>query len=86
MAGMEPGVWLSLLLGCIYGALAHLIWGRTWLQLPLFVLASVVGCLLLWLSAFQVLPSLPVLGGLPVLEATAVAWLLLGCVAVLGRA
>jgi hypothetical protein len=86
MAGMQPGVWLSLLLGCVYGALAHLIWGRMWLQLPLFVLAGVVGCMLLWLSGFHAIQALPVLGGLPLLEATVVAWVLLGCVAVLGRA
>jgi len=86
MRGFEPGVWLSLLLGCIYGALAHLAWGRTWLHLLLFVLAGVVGCLLMWLSGLQLVSALPVLGGLPLLEATVVAWLLLGCVAVLGRA
>lgn len=86
MTGLQPGVWLSLLLGCIYGAVAHLIWGRTWVQLPVFVLVGVVGCLLLWLSGFQIMQALPVLGGLPLVEATAVAWLLLGCVAVLGRA
>jgi len=86
MSGFEPGVWLSLLLGSIYGALAHLVWGRTWLHLPLFVLAGVVGCLVMWLSGLQVVGALPALGGLPLLEATAVAWLLLGCVAVLARA
>jgi hypothetical protein len=86
MNGLAPGVWLSLLVGCIYGALAHLIWGRHWLHLPLFVLTGVVGCLLLWASGLQFLAALPAPGGLPLLEATAVAWLLLSGVAVLQRA
>ena len=85
MNGFNPGVWLSLLIGCIYGSLAHLFWGRQWLHLPLFVLTGVVGCLLIWLIGWHAV-DLPVLGGLPVLEATVVAWLLLGTVAMLQRA
>ena len=86
MNGLEPDVWLALLLGCLYGALAHLFWGRQWLHLPLFVLTGVIGCLLLRATGVQFVNMLPAPGGLPLLEATAVAWLLLGSVAVLQRA
>lgn len=85
MSGFEPGVWLSLLVGCIYGSLAHLMWGRQWMHLPLFVLTAIVGCLLMWFAGLQFV-DLPSPGGLPLLEATFVAWLLLGSVAVLQRA
>jgi hypothetical protein len=83
---IAPGLVVSLLLGSIYGALAHLLWGRQWLHLPLFLIAGVVGCLAVWIIGLHVLQQVPAPGGLPVVEATVVAWLLLAIIAAIWRA
>ncbi|WP_026369114.1 hypothetical protein [Kallotenue papyrolyticum] len=86
ITGLAPGIYLSGVLGLLYGALAHLLWGRHWLHLPLFVIGGVLGCLLVWGTGLHLFTALPAPGGLPIPEATAVAWLLLAAIAALRRA
>lgn len=86
MAGLAPGVFLGGLLGLIYGALAHILWGRHWLHLPLFLIGGVVGCLIVWATGLQLLRQFPAPGGLAIPEATVVAWLLLAGIAAIRRA
>lgn len=86
MGGIAPGVFLGGLLGLVYGALAHILWGRHWLHLPLFLIGGVVGCLIVWGSGLQLLRQLPTPGGLAIPEATVVAWLLLAGIAAIRRA
>ncbi len=81
LAPFPPGLFLALLLGIIYGALSHLFFGRHWLRLPLFVLVGAAGCALVWVAGIRLLPQLPAPGGLPLFEASIVAWLLLGIIA-----
>ena len=85
-APLAPGLFLAVLLGTLYGALGHLVFGRHWLRLPLFVLGGIAGCVLAWLVGIRLLPQLPAPGGLPVVEATVVAWLLLLMIAAWRRA
>lgn len=86
MAGLAPGVFLGGLLGLIYGALAHLLWGRHWLHLPLFLIGGVAGCLIVWATGLHLLTQFPAPGGLAIPEATIVAWVLLAGIAAIRRA
>ena len=86
LAPLPPGLFLALALGALYGALGHLVFGRHWVRLPLFILVGIAGCVLVWLAGVRLIPRLPAPGGLPVLEATIVAWLLLGMIAAWRRA
>ena len=86
MAGLAAGAFLGSLLGLVYGALAHILWGRHWLHLPLFLIGGVAGCLLVWATGVQLLKQLPAPGGLAIPEATVVAWLLLAGIAAIRRA
>jgi hypothetical protein len=81
LAPLPPGLFLALLLGTLYGALGHLVFGRHWLRLPLYVLAGMLGCAAVWLAGIQLLPQLPAPGGLPLVEASIVAWVLLCLIA-----
>ncbi len=86
MTGLTPGAFLAILLGLVYGALAHLLWGRHWLHLPLFLIGGAAGCLVTWATGLQILNQLPAPGGLAIPEATVVAWLLLTTIAAIRRA
>ena len=86
MAGLAAGAFLGGLLGLVYGALAHILWGRHWLHLPLFLIGGAAGCLLVWAAGVQLLKQLPAPGGLAIPEATVVAWLLLAGIAAIRRA
>ena len=81
LAPLPPGLFLALLLGTLYGALGHLVFGRHWLRLPLYVLAASTGCVLVWLAGIRLIPRLPAPGGLPLVEASFMAWLLLSMIA-----
>ncbi len=85
MAGIAPGVFLGGLLGLVYGALAHILWGRHWLHLPLFLIGGAAGCLVVWGTGLQLLKQFPAPGGLAIPEATVVAWLLLAGIATIRR-
>ena len=86
LAPFAPGLFLAVLLGALYGGIGHVIFGRHWLRLPLYVLAGIAGCTVVWFAGLRLLPQLPAPGGLPMLEASVVAWLLLLLIAVWRRA
>lgn len=77
MSGLAPATLLLLLLATIYGATAHLLWGRRAHQLLLFWGAAFAGCLLAYSLGIQLLPELIAPAGVPIVEATALAWCLL---------
>ena len=74
---MSPAILLLFLIATASAALAHLLWGRRWLQLPLFWLAACAGCLIAYALGLRVPLRLPTPGGVPVLEAVLGAWILL---------
>jgi hypothetical protein len=74
---MSPAALLLFLIATTSAALAHLIWGRRWLQLPLFWLAAFAGCLIVYALGLRLPLQLPVPGGVPVLEVVLGAWILL---------
>lgn len=77
MAGLAPASLLILLLATASAALAHVLLGRRWRQLPLFWITAVVGCLLAYGLGLRLPLDLPAPAGVPVLEAVLLAWLLL---------
>ena len=83
MSAVAPAAALLFLLTAATASLAHALWGRHWLQIPIFWLTAGVGCLVAYgLSLHLPIPlALPTPAGVPVLEATLLAWLLLGVVA-----
>lgn len=74
---MTPAPVLLLLIATASAALAHLLWGRRWLQLPIFWLAAAAGCLIVYALGVRLPLGLVEPGGVPVLEAVLAAWLLL---------
>ena len=74
---MSPAALLLFLIATASAALAHLIWGRRWLQLPLFWLAAFAGCLIVYALGLRLPLQLPTPGGVPVLEVVLGAWILL---------
>lgn len=74
---ISPATLLLLLLATASASLAHVLWGRHWLQIPIFWLAALLGCLLAYGLGLQVPLDLPLPAGVPVLEAVLAAWLLL---------
>jgi hypothetical protein len=86
VAPFAPGLFLAVLLGTLHGAIGHLLFGRHWIRLPLYILAGIAGCALVWLAGIRLLPQLPAPGGLPLVEASVVAWLLLSMIAAWRRA
>jgi hypothetical protein len=74
---MAPAPLLLFLIATASAALAHLLWGRRWLQLPVFWLAAFAGCLIVYALGLQLPLQVPHPGGVPVLEAVLGAWILL---------
>ena len=74
---MSPASLLLFLIATASAALAHLLWGRRWLQLPLFCLAAFAGCLVVYALGLRLPLHLPSPGGVPVLEVVLGAWILL---------
>lgn len=74
---MSPVPLLLFLIATASAALAHLLWGRRWVQLPIFWLAAFAGCLIAYALGLRLPLRLPAPGGVPVLEAVLAAWLLL---------
>ncbi len=74
---MSPVILLLALIASASAALAHLLWGRRWLQLPIFLLAAFAGCLIAYALGLRLPLGLPALAGVPVLECVLAAWILL---------
>jgi uncharacterized membrane protein len=74
-----PAPLLLLLIATISASLAHIIWGKRWIQLLIYWLAAFTGCLIAFVSGLH-LPFLPALiepAGVPVVEAVVLAWVLI---------
>lgn len=74
---LAPATLLLLLLATACAALAHVLLGQRWRQLPVFWLTACVGCLLAFGLQLRFPLALPSPAGVPVLEAVLLAWLLL---------
>jgi hypothetical protein len=74
MALLDPTLLLLALLATASASLAHVLWGRHWLQLPIFWLAANLGCLLAYVLGLRFPLNLPTPAGVPVLEAVLAAW------------
>jgi uncharacterized membrane protein YjjP (DUF1212 family) len=77
MDTINPATLLLLLLATMSAALAHLLWGQRWLQLLIFWLAAIIGCLLAYGLGLHLPLDLPTPAGVPVLEAVLAAWILI---------
>lgn len=77
MNNVEPAALLLILLALAYGSLAHLLWGTRWRHLAMFWGAAFAGCLLMYALGLQIVPNAPAPAGVPVVEATVAAWVLL---------
>jgi hypothetical protein len=53
------------------------LWGRRWVQMPIFWLAALMGCLLAYGLGLRLPLDLPMPAGVPVLEVVLAAWVLL---------
>ncbi len=76
---MSPALLLLLLLASVSATLAHLLWGRSWLQLVLYWIAACAGCLIAYAASVRIPLPLRLLypAGVPVLEAVLMAWVLM---------
>jgi hypothetical protein len=74
---MSPAALLLFLIATASAALAHLFWGRRWLQLPIFWLAAFAGSLVVYALGLRLPLNVPAPGGVPVLEVVLGAWILL---------
>jgi hypothetical protein len=74
---MSPPALLIFLIATASAALAHLLWGRRWLQLPIFWMAAFAGCLVIYAIGLRVPLQLPTPAGVPVLEVVLGAWIML---------
>jgi drug/metabolite transporter (DMT)-like permease len=77
LMSLTPAILLLLLLATACAALAHVLLGRRWRQLPFFWLTAFVGCMLAFGLQFHLPLALPHPAGVPVLEAVLLAWLML---------
>ncbi len=77
MSGLAPAIVLILLIATACAALAHVLLGRAWRQIPIFWLAAVVGCLIVYGLGLRFPLALPAPAGVPVLESVLLAWILL---------
>lgn len=77
MDNLAPATLLILLIATACAALAHLLLGKAWRQLPIFWLAAVVGCLIAYGLGLHFPLNLPVPAGVPILESVLLAWILL---------
>ena len=74
---MSPPALLIFLIATASAALAHLLWGRRWIQLPIFWMAALAGCLIVYALGLHAPLALPKPAGVPVLEVVLGAWILL---------
>ncbi|MDZ4718213.1 MAG: hypothetical protein SH847_07045 [Roseiflexaceae bacterium] len=73
---MSPAPLLLLLIATASAALAHVLWGRHWLQLGVFWLAACAGCLIAYAIGVRLPLPFPMVvpAGVPVVEAILGAW------------
>ena len=76
-AKMPPATLLLFLIATASAALAHVMWGRRWIQLPIFWMAALAGCLIAYALGLHAPLNLPEPAGVPVLEVVLGAWILL---------
>jgi len=74
---MPPPTLLILLIATASAALAHLLWGQRWIQLPIFWMAAFAGCLIAYALGLRIPLQLPTPAGVPVLEVVLGAWIML---------
>ncbi|MBC8160176.1 MAG: hypothetical protein H7Z42_03070 [Roseiflexaceae bacterium] len=74
---MSPSTLIIMLIATACAAAAHLAWGRRWLQLVVFWMAALAGCMLVYVSGLHLPGNFPRPAGVPVVESVAAAWLLL---------
>lgn len=74
---MSPAPLLLVLLATACAALAHVLWGRRWLQLPIFWLAAFAGCLIVYALELRLPLRLPEPAGVHILEVIIGAWIML---------
>ncbi len=74
---MSPAFVLMLLLATLSAALAHVLWGKRWLQLPVFLIAALAGCFLAAAIPLRLPLALLRPAGVPVLESMLLVWVLL---------
>jgi uncharacterized membrane protein YjjP (DUF1212 family) len=74
---ITPALLLLILIAVASGSLAHVLWGRRWLQIPIFMVAAFVGGLIVYALNLRLPFELPTPGGVPLLEAVFAGWLLL---------
>ncbi len=77
MSALSPAALLLLLLTTTHAMLAHVLLGRTWRQLPIFWVTAAAGCLIATLLGWRFPLHLPTPAGIPMLEASLLAWILL---------
>jgi hypothetical protein len=74
---MSPPALLLFLIATASAALAHLLWGQRWVQLPIFWMAAFAGCLIVYALGLHAPLQLPTPAGVPVLEVVLGAWIML---------
>lgn len=74
---MAPSSLLLFLLASASAGLAHLIWGRRWLQLPIFWMAAFAGALIVFTIGVRLPVALPVAADVAVVEVLLGAWIVL---------
>lgn len=74
---MPPALLLTLLIVTASAALAHLLWGTRWLQLPIFLLAAAGGALIALAIGVRLPFGFIEPAGVPVLETMIGAWIVL---------
>ncbi len=74
---MPPALLLLLLIVTASATLAHVLWGRRWMQIPIFWLAAAGGALIALAIGVQLPLRLITPAGVPILETTLGAWIML---------
>lgn len=74
---MAPASLLLVLIATASAALAHALWGRRWIQLPIFWAAAFAGSLIVYALGLRLPLGLPAPAGVHVLEVVLGAWILL---------
>jgi len=74
---MPPALLLLLLIVTASAMLAHVLWGRRWVQIPIFWLAAAGGALIALAIGVRLPLRLITPAGVPILETTLGAWIML---------